>query len=98
MPFFAEDALAAGTDVSERGLVPANVRLACGARAPSEGLGVAMDREVLVPIAGLGVTDGRGAGRLVFLEAGRPPSCEPTTGRLAGRTAPTDLEGMAGLC
>ena len=42
MPFFAEDALAAGTDVSERGLAPANVRPACGARAPSEGLGVAM--------------------------------------------------------
>ena len=98
MPFFAEDALAAGTDVSERGLAPANVRLACDARAPSEGLGVATGREVLVPIAGLGVTEGREAGRLAFLEAGRPPSCEPTTGRLAGRTAPTDLEGMAGLC
>ena len=98
MPFVAEDALAAGTDVSERGLAPANVRLACGARALSEGLVVAMGREVLVPIAGLGVTEGHGAGRLVFLEAGRPPSCEPTTGRLAGRTDPTDLEGMAGLC
>lgn len=58
MPFVAEDALAAGTDVSERGLAPANVRLACGARALSEGLVVAMGREVLVPIAGLGVTEG----------------------------------------
>ena len=97
MPFFAEDALAAGTDVSERGLAPANVRPACGARVPSEGLGVAMGREVLVPIAGLGVTEGRTTGRATFLAAGRPPSCEPAVGRLAGRTDLAGLEGIADL-
>ena len=62
MPFFFEDDLAAGTDANERGLAPANVRLVCGARAPSEGLGVAMGREVLAPIADLDVTEGREAG------------------------------------
>ena len=96
-PFLVEDALAAGTDVSEGGLVPLSVRPACGARTPSEGLGVAAGREGLAPIADVGVTDGRAAGRLVFLAVGRPPNCEPTTGRWAGREGPTDLEGMAGL-
>ena len=42
----------------------------------------------LAPITGFDVTEGRED----FFAAGRLPSCEPTTGRLACRACPTDLE------
>ena len=98
MPFLPESSFAeAGTDVSERGLDAPNVRLGRAAVTPNEGLGDAMGREGLAPIACPGVTEGRDAGRAIFLAAGRPPSCESTAGRLVDRVDPMDLEGAPDL-
>ena len=98
MPFLPESSFAeAGTDVSERGLDPPSVRPGRVAVIPNEGLGDAMGREGLAPIACLGVTEGRDAGRAIFLAAGRPPSCEPATGRLVDRVDPMGLEGVSDL-